>query len=685
MSSGSAWPTEVLSQALADTLAGRRVLAGVFTTFRFDPSFFELHVLPLLFDQPFSQVDKVRRIQLEDALRELPDLAVYYDRRGLAQDAEPAQLDVRRIDVSRTHGFFHPKLILLLVEDDPDPEEEDDADPPRSLLVGIQSANLTRAGWWENVECGHFEEIPSADRSDEVIPFRQDLLALLLQVRRSAPEDEDHTALDRIHRFLRDETSTATHRHARVDGVYRTRLFCGQGRQSLPGWLADLGLGREDWNLEVVSPYFDAAGAAPLEALVEALGAVRTRVLLPRELDGAAGVTERCHDAVAEIAGWAELRDSLVRRSGQRSAQKQPPRRVHAKLYRLWNHDGLDVLIVGSVNLTSAAFSSAQAGNLEAAFLVDVSGLALPRRWLLSHLEKSPERFTETQPAEEEGIEEAPVDLSLRFDWARRRLAYRLHADVRQPFRILETSGELLHAVEKPQRGEWVELPEAVGERAATLLLSTSFLRVEHPQGSWRVLVREEGMGHRPSLLLQLTPEEILEYWALLTPDQRAAFLEARIVAEVEGLDTHAPRALLSRNTLFDRFAGIYHAFGCLRRHVDDAIAEGREREAEARLLGAKYDSVPELLRKSLESEQVDPIVRYVTFLCARQLREDVARAHPDFLGERLPQAARLDALLARLPEVRDAVAGALEEPDAFLAWYEEAFVKDARPPRGAA
>ena len=49
-------PLEVLGDALADAIAKRRVKTAVFTTFAFDPGFFELHVLPLLFEHsPFGK------------------------------------------------------------------------------------------------------------------------------------------------------------------------------------------------------------------------------------------------------------------------------------------------------------------------------------------------------------------------------------------------------------------------------------------------------------------------------------------------------------------------------------------------------------------------------------------------------------------------------------------------------
>ena len=47
-------PLKVLTEQVAEAIAGRRVRSAVFTTFSFDPGFFEINILPVLFDQPFS-------------------------------------------------------------------------------------------------------------------------------------------------------------------------------------------------------------------------------------------------------------------------------------------------------------------------------------------------------------------------------------------------------------------------------------------------------------------------------------------------------------------------------------------------------------------------------------------------------------------------------------------------------
>ena len=62
---------------------------------------------------------------------------------------------------------------------------------------------------------------------------------------------------------------------------------------------------------------------------------------------------------------------------------------------------------------------------------------------------------------------------------------------------------------------------------------------------------------------------------SLLTPEQRASFLETHVEAQLEGLQ-HTSNRLSAEGSLFDRFAGIFHAFGCLRRFVFEALEEDR-------------------------------------------------------------------------------------------------------------
>ncbi|MCK4785983.1 MAG: hypothetical protein KAV87_19660, partial [Desulfobacteraceae bacterium] len=386
-------PQKVLSQQLGDKIAGRRIRTAVFTTYTFDPGFFETHILPVLFDKPFHQVEKVRRIQMEDAIRSLDEVAVYYDRAALSQEAQPAQLDFRRIDVRKATGAFHPKLILLLVENHTGEENSDPDD--LSLIVAALSANLTRAGWWENVETGHIDEIPNRDCPDSRTAFRKDILSMIQRLKGCCAYDEDHSALDRIHEFLIHRANRNPIIQVTMNGRYHTRLFCGQ--KNLPAMLEELKLYRDCENLEIISPYFDKTPGQTLQKIINAVEPSRVRVFLPRNMDGSAAVTEETYNAINDLDNveWANLPDDFLRPGGRKNIDNMPPRRVHAKVYRFWMKGGSNITLVGSINLTSPGHSHSGAGNFEAAFLYDISDENFPNRWWLELLEKPPGAFTD--------------------------------------------------------------------------------------------------------------------------------------------------------------------------------------------------------------------------------------------------------------------------------------------------
>ena len=673
-------PQSVLAESLSEQIDGRPVRAAVFTTFSFDPGFFESHVLPLLFDAAFSQVEKIKRIQLEDELRSVGDLAVYYDRTALAQDATPAQLDFDRIGVRGPSGVFHPKLVLVLVENplERDGEEDDAAEAthepgPLTLIVGVLSANLTRSGWWENLEVAHFEQIEDRDWTREICPFRRDLMGLLRRLLQTGGPADEQPAMQRILDFLQRRAPTGTKSRNRGGGRYYTRLFWGQ--KTLPVWLEELGLSRGQWNLEIVSPYFDKDQASTLVRLIDAVDPREVRVFLPRDIDRRALVSDKLYDAVAEHADWSALPSSMTRPGARDRSKDVAPRFVHAKLYRFWRRGHGQIVLVGSVNLTSAAHSRSNSGNLEAAFLVDASDEGIPERWWLNPVEDKPTAFIEQTPEVDDTADRVFVDVSLRFDWCSRKLVYRIDSNSDGPMRIQTAGGADLFEIDKPRVGRWIDCGPDAAHAVETLLKSTSFVQIAHARGTWRVLIREEGMSHRPSLLLSLTPEEILMYWSLLSDAQREAFISEKLDREaaLEGLSRKTFR-YAAQDTIFDRFAGVHHAFEQLYRRVDDCLERDEPRQAEARLFGAKYDSLPQLLSKTL-SDNDDAVMRYMIFLSAHQLADRVRSERREFWRSHRTAATQLTGLLERLPELRAALPLDGDDAGAFVEWYETMFL----------
>src|SRR5262249_7826130 len=186
-----------------------------------------------------------------------------------------------------------------------------------------------------------------------------------------------------------------------------------------------------------------------------------------------------------------------------------------------------------------------------------------------------------------------------------------------------------------------------------------------------------------------LSPADILRYWSLLTLAQRAAFIEAH-AADLAQLGEGA--ALVSRyeplvrgGTFFDRFAGIFLAFGCLERSVRSALAKGGSpRDAEYRLFGQKYDSLGNLLNrvvKEAEEGKGDLVEHYLISLCGKQLERELRREHPDFWEQYTTDVKKLrDQIDAALAVRVRLVATDPKEMPAFLDWFEAWFLRRAVP-----
>ncbi len=487
-------PHAALSDALTARIGGRTVVSAVFLTYKFDPAFFEQEVLPLLFGLPLDHASAIRIVQLEDKLRDLSgEVAIYYDAGGLIAAAkDSAKLDVRRIPVRHRTGIFHPKNIFLLLEQS---SESGEQATERALLVGCLSANLTRAGWWENVEVCHFEEIRHGDKT----LLKGDIAQFLTAIkRRAVAGDMGQQAVDDILSFLR--TSTEARQRRSSNEFMHARFY--SGAQPVHEFL-DSAAGEKlrGAYLDIVSPYFDDADdCRPLALLVDTFQPKEVRVSLPKDGGGLANCRDSQYEAVRSMPGvsWARLPTQVTKLSTREGA---PQRFVHAKVYRFFHRNpGREYLFVGSANLTTAAHDSR---NLESGFLVERESPGRPDFWLISEKRKPTGFEPRTEADEQECV--ATIPLVLRYDWSR-GLAEAMWLDASpSPEFKLDARGVLLGRVTSLRPREWKVLPDTIAQQLRTALEETSFVRVSGIDGEPAyILVQEEGMAHKPSLLLQL-------------------------------------------------------------------------------------------------------------------------------------------------------------------------------------
>ena len=677
-------PQAVLSEHLEERMQGRRLVAAVFTTYTFEPGFFEKEILPVFLDIPLSHVPSLRIIQLE---RKLPDVsggvAVYYDTEGLIADETP-RLDFRRFPIRylhgrRRHGVFHAKCVFLLVENR---EEDDMGRRPQSLLIATASANLTQSGWWSNVEACHVEEI----RESDATRIKDDLIWFLRWLRDHTPQGLGTTAesnrkpIQSILNFL----SRTEQRAYRSSG---DRLFTHfySSRQSVPDFLSEIAGDRiRGANLEIISPYFDNTDSCrPLLDLVERFEPKEVRLFLPKSDTGAALVNSGIYDSIKKLSNtaWGRLPTDIIKYGSSSGAGE---RFVHAKVYRFFTQKPKsETLFIGSANLTRPAHQ--QGMNFETGFLIDVTPERSPDWWLIKDTHR-PDVFDPPDKVEEDNNVAAGTRLQLRYHWDTGLAEAFWEGLDRSPLLRLEARSLPLGEIGPLRPETWTQVSENTAKQISEILQETAFILVfgDGPEARY-LLIQEEGMEHKPSLLLRLSVADILRYWSLLTSEQRAAFIESRgqeLALSGEGAELVAKfKAEEENDNLFERFAGFFHAFACLERSIREALVANNFREARYRLFGRKYDSLGTMLEKLMErDDDHDDVDRYVIILCAKQLVQETKKEFVEFASVHQDDFAGLEKLIDQGNNTRERLASKRPtDMPPFLEWFDNWFLKKAR------
>ncbi len=672
--------TAVLSDEIKAAVAGRRLVAAVFLTFRFEPDFFEQQVLPLFFDTSLSHAENVKRAQMEQAIQTVPDgIAIYYDQNGLATGGIAARLDVRRIAVRHATGIFHPKNVFALVEN---VEANKSGKRERSLIAASMSANLTRKGWLLNVEAAHIVEIKEG-RDRRLRDSLHDFLERF-ESRVAAKAADSHASIKSVRAFLRSDEKS----NSKPDAATPTAKFF-DGSEPFVDFL-DRSAGKDlhGLNLEVISPYFDKGPeSAPLADLIDRFSPKEVRVFLPKSPAGNALCSKEIFDWVRaqDEVSWAKLPQEIV--SGGK-AGKAKDRTVHAKVYRFFSSSPkAEYLFIGSVNLTGAAHRNG--GNLETGYLVQG---AVPKRpdWWMDKDSSRPKEFQLI--SEDEGaVSTSGSRLSIRYWWdSKKAEAYWDDSAKSKTLQVSWGGGDLFEITPLPQR-VWQSLSTEAGSALESVLRSASILKVagDRPDPVY-VLVQEEGMKSKPSVLFDLTPAEILEYWSLLSPQQKAAFLEMHApvssISEGDAALVTKYKPLDRIDSFFARFAGVFMSFGALEKSVRESLEAGNTRNiraAEYRIFGQKYDGLGHLLDRvgeEVSAGKGDPVEQYVIALCAQQTVTVLRKDFPQFFEERRGDMDRLKTQLS----LGDVLRAKLEDTNAdlasFLPWFEGWFLRRAEP-----
>jgi len=388
MSQSPAW--SMLKDSLVDKLEGYHVRNALFTTYAFEPEFFETNIVPLLLNDRGASLSLhtvVRRLQLECILRETPlPVDVYFDARVVAPGVPWLPYGMHPVKLA---GEFHGKVILLLLEDE-----------SRNIhcLLGAGSANLTRAGWWENVEAWHFEgpfdpQRPPAGMLEGI----QTLLEALPR--------RQGSALAQFKAAFKDARPTRKRGAAKEFVAFTpqkdTRFLEWISRKVNKESTADA--------IEVISPYFPETGHGALVArLLESTGTRRLHLWLPEDTWYAGGqaalIEKKRYLELTDVKDltWCRFIESSLAKCRDKNST---PRFLHTKVIRRQG----DFVFMGSVNFSNKAFDL----NFEAGFLFDDTG----PEWLTGATERPVNFIAPTEVAcHDTGIEDMPTAMAV-FNW----------------------------------------------------------------------------------------------------------------------------------------------------------------------------------------------------------------------------------------------------------------------------
>ena len=297
----------------------------IFTTFNFDPDFFEEHIVTYL----MGNEGKIKTVGL---LNEANDwitsnhISIYYDKGALIVGSSPLTLNTYPQMIK--NGVFHPKIIVLY--------GTNKVSNQKNAHLIVSSCNLTVSGYGHNREAFAAIEIQSHE-------VARSLLRLIEELEKHG--DADHSELKR---FLRKDYPI----NKNIEFFWN---YGGLSRneRSLVDRLKEFPNG----DTYIISPYYDETGICNL---LDEVSTSENRTIIPAKDRDFYNITDLERDAIKSNGiNLAEL-----------DSEGNVPRFVHAKILIKGSY-----VVVGSYNFTSQALKGV---NAEAALIFKQKNVIVP-------------------------------------------------------------------------------------------------------------------------------------------------------------------------------------------------------------------------------------------------------------------------------------------------------------------
>ncbi|MGZ3853437.1 MAG: phospholipase D-like domain-containing protein [Flavisolibacter sp.] len=637
-----------ISEGFKQAIGERSVRHAFFTTYSFEPDFFELEVLPLLLGSPaLSANETFRYFQLQELMAHAQGrCAVAYDVDVFDPELAP-RLEVEYLPIQIGGACQHAKLIVLLLED---------KNNTQSLLLSAGSYNLTKAGWWENLEVGHWTEVTRQYAPRNIVEPLRNALTYFAQQTQSSVITELQNFANSLATTSNDPNCSFYFSGAGSDRISFSRFIQDNTQLGSP--------------LEVITPFFSEQGDN--KAVTEFLALFsEVTVLLPTDDRGNALVDENSvyKTLPSKTVHWGQWRTEW--QTSHLKINESLQRRLHAKIYQTFGEDAWCFL--GSVNLSYKAFNQ----NVEAGFLLK----GREHRPFLELLQSVPQAFiteVETNMEHQAADESMPV-IHLVFDWQCDTLS--ITSKATGHLELINSESRVIANFDlQSEQEKRVHLPDIREQLNRSSLVNAVWRRsLESVSIGRTLLITQRNVFCRPSSLPSPDLATLLRIFQGLDAARRLEIIGSltanmiKLNQDATVMDENLPDLASEQvmESFFSEFSQVNGAFWALGERMRRAALANDERTLAYFLKGCQPDS----LRKVIESIQVVDtqntpplIVRYLTLLSIAELvhqYSDHADPELSLMVDKAIEHVEKNELLDQLQ---------LANKEQFIEWLKERF-----------
>ena len=637
--------TSTITSYINEVIQGKKVLSAIFTTFNFEPEFFETEIIPTLFqdEKYYSQHPIIKRFQVKQELEKSKiDLEVFYDKTVFDSEETP-QMEYAHHAINHPDGAFHAKLVYILFENERG---------SKTLLLYAGSNNLSKSGWWDNIEAGNYILI---DKTNYISEFTFDNIKKSLSYLKGNRQIKHNAhTLEDIERFLLNNVKIAKNENNKTYFYFQRyknytckHLFQDFLYKKRPAIT----------NLDIISPFFSDSDDSNLH-IDTFTNKFNIKILLPKNPQGKILCTPQYyeHCKLDENVSWSLFTEELEKGLEIESDSNGEAnfRKLHAKIYHFYNESS-SWFFTGSFNFSYQAFNK----NIEAGFLYKSDEKC---QSLL--VENSLDLTFETNlmdvdnPYKKDDLNS--LDVAILFDWDTKTLVLKSNTtELDNLVTLTNSTGQVLDTITINENHE----SESSASRVLYEYLEKNSYVYIFGQA---ILVQHVNWKYKPNNFPPMSISEILSIYSSLdikddTSEQRYIIHLLKELEKKGALYESSMRELdLNEKSFFSEYAEIFFSF----RKLNTALLNAKESD-DIQLLEYYFrmqypDSFASIIEKVETDEKLDITTRYLVVLSMEEIYETVDL----YIG---------DPFFNDLQKLKAKIKKEIGQED-FLQWFEEEF-----------